>query len=190
VVQTLDYYPFGASRINTSTGGADSARKYIGQFSDASNLDYLNARYYDSSRGQFISQDPVFWGDPKEQDLRNPQSLNSYAYANDNPITGKDPSGRQVAQSVGLALAAIVLILSYISTVLLPHLGSINYGPVSNSSGQIVQTLPDSHPASTGSSFGQTFAPLINVSASGRAQSGVSVTPVNSNSVDKHKSFK
>jgi YD repeat-containing protein len=53
VVQTLDYYPYGATRINTSTGGADSARKYIGQFSDQSNLDYLQARYYDSARGQF-----------------------------------------------------------------------------------------------------------------------------------------
>jgi len=32
VVQTLDYYPFGATRISTNVGGADSARKYIGQF--------------------------------------------------------------------------------------------------------------------------------------------------------------
>jgi RHS repeat-associated protein len=76
VVQTLDYYPFGTSRISTSTGGADSARKYIGQFSDPSSLDYLNARYYDGSRGQFLSQDPVFLGDPKKQDLMNPQDLN------------------------------------------------------------------------------------------------------------------
>src|SRR5215472_9952585 len=65
VVQTLDYYPYGAARISTSVGGADSARKYIGQFADQSSLDYLNARYYDSARGQFVSEDPVFWGDPK-----------------------------------------------------------------------------------------------------------------------------
>jgi RHS repeat-associated protein len=58
-------------------------------------LDYLQARYYDSARGQFLTQDPVFLGDPKQQDLGNPQSLNSYSYANDNPITGKDPDGRQ-----------------------------------------------------------------------------------------------
>jgi RHS repeat-associated protein len=61
VVQTLDFYPYGATRISSSVGGADSARKYIGQFADTSNLDYLNARYYESTRGQFISQDPVFW---------------------------------------------------------------------------------------------------------------------------------
>src|SRR5258708_8485486 len=32
VVQTLDYYPYGPTRISTSVAGADSARKYIGQF--------------------------------------------------------------------------------------------------------------------------------------------------------------
>jgi hypothetical protein len=36
VVQTLDYYPYGGVRINSSTGGADSARKYINRFADQS----------------------------------------------------------------------------------------------------------------------------------------------------------
>src|SRR5580704_11888677 len=49
VVQTLDYYPYGATRISTNTGGADSARKYVNRFADQTNLDYLNARYYDAS---------------------------------------------------------------------------------------------------------------------------------------------
>jgi RHS repeat-associated protein len=172
VVQTLDYYPYGATRISSNVGGTNSSRKFIGQFADQSNLDYLNARYYDPSRGQFISQDPVFLGDPKDQLLANPQSLNSYSYANDNPITSKDPSGRQVAQSVSLALAAIALILSYIATVVLPHLGSISYGSIDGSSGQIVQTLPASHPAQ------QTFSPLIYTGSSGGVQPGVSVTPL------------
>jgi RHS repeat-associated protein len=105
VVQTLDYYPYGATRISSSVGGADSARKYIGQFADISGLDYLNARYYESARGQFISQDPVFWEIGLSKDgknaLTNPQALNSYAYANDNPIVGKDPSGRQCALCAG-----------------------------------------------------------------------------------------
>jgi RHS repeat-associated protein len=91
VVQTLDYYPHGSTRISTNSGGADSARKYIGQFADQSNLDYLQARYYDSSRGQFLTQDPVFVGDPRAQNLADPLSLNAYSYAEDNPITKKDP---------------------------------------------------------------------------------------------------
>jgi RHS repeat-associated protein len=103
VVQTLDYYPYGATRISTNIGGADSARKYINRFADQSNLDYLNARYYDPARGQFVTEDPVFWS--TKQNLANPQSLNSYSYANDNPISGKDPDDRQ---SASIILAAIL----------------------------------------------------------------------------------
>src|SRR5215471_1256050 len=115
VVQTLDYYPYGATRISTNTGGTDSARKYIGQFADASNLDYLNARYYDSARGEFLTEDPVFWalGNPSQLQqltqqsqtrlLMDPQQMNSYSYANDNPITKKDPSGLSIWESIYLA---------------------------------------------------------------------------------------
>jgi RHS repeat-associated protein len=92
VVQTLDFYPYGATRISSATS-TNERRKYIGQFIDDSMLSYFNARYYDSARGQFLSQDPVSLGDPKQQNLQNPQSLNSYSYADDNPITGKDPDG-------------------------------------------------------------------------------------------------
>jgi RHS repeat-associated protein len=55
---------------------------------------FLNARYYNSAQGQFLSEDPVFLGDPKSQVLTDPQSLNSYSYANDNPIVKSDPTGR------------------------------------------------------------------------------------------------
>jgi RHS repeat-associated protein len=54
----------------------------------------MQARYQNSSRGQFISEDPVFLGDPRQQVLTDPQSQNSYSYANDNPITKSDPSGK------------------------------------------------------------------------------------------------
>jgi len=90
LVQTLDYFPYGATRVSTATS-TNEKRKYIGQFTDDnSGLSYLNARYYDSGRGQFLSQDPVFWA---KQNLSDPQSINVYSYALDNPITRKDPSG-------------------------------------------------------------------------------------------------
>src|SRR5207249_4256731 len=98
VVQTLDYYPYGATRINS--GQNSESRQYIGQFSDQSGLLYLQARYEDPQRGQFISQDPVFWEIGLTKDgmraLANPQYVNAYAYSSDNPITNKDPNGRQV----------------------------------------------------------------------------------------------
>jgi hypothetical protein len=61
----------------------------------------VNARYYDSARGQFLSEDPVFLalGNPSQvqqlskQDqkrfLMDPQQMNSYNYAIDNPMKNK-----------------------------------------------------------------------------------------------------
>jgi RHS repeat-associated protein len=60
LVQTLSYFPYVSLRITSATS-TNERRKYIGQFSDDSGLSYLNARYYDSGRGQFTSEDPVFW---------------------------------------------------------------------------------------------------------------------------------
>jgi RHS repeat-associated protein len=93
VVQTLDYYPYGSTRISTATSTRER-RQYIGQFADDSSLSYLNARYYEGSRGQFLSQDPIFLGDPKQQTLQDPQSLNVYSFSEDNPITKSDPNGK------------------------------------------------------------------------------------------------
>ena len=75
----------------------------------------LNARYYSSDRGQFLSEDPTFLavGNPSQlqqvskQDQRrflmDPQQMNSYSYGRDNPITNKDPEGNQFAPPIGLA---------------------------------------------------------------------------------------
>ena len=38
----------------------------------------------------------MFLGDPKKQDLQNPQNLNSYSYATNNPIVKSDPNGKCV----------------------------------------------------------------------------------------------
>ncbi|MEO6536599.1 MAG: SpvB/TcaC N-terminal domain-containing protein [Candidatus Paceibacterota bacterium] len=102
--ETTDYYPYGALRIDT--GSPLEQRKYIGQQYDGSTgLNYLNARYQDPARGQFLSEDPTFLaiGDPQKLKslagidqatvLSDPQSLNSYSYARDNPITKSDPTG-------------------------------------------------------------------------------------------------
>jgi RHS repeat-associated protein len=91
LAETLDYYPFGDQRI--SSGSYTGQRQYIGQLYDAdTDLDYLNARYYKSDIGRFISQDPVFWNLSQEL-LSDPQQQNSYSYARNNPIVMKDPSG-------------------------------------------------------------------------------------------------
>ena len=58
-----------------------------GQRRDDTGLLYDNARYYDPSRGQFVSSDSMV------ADLSNPATLNRYAYAFNNPLRYTDPSG-------------------------------------------------------------------------------------------------
>jgi RHS repeat-associated protein len=49
-------------------------------------LIHLGARDYDPATGRFISVDP-------ELDASDPQQLNGYSYADDNPVTNSDPTG-------------------------------------------------------------------------------------------------
>lgn len=46
----------------------------------------MGARKYDPTTGRFISADPVF-------QAGNPQAISGYAYANNNPVDGTDPTG-------------------------------------------------------------------------------------------------
>ena len=63
VTQTLDYYPYGSQRI--ATGSFSEQRRFIGEEFDGDiEFSYLNARYYQGSRGQFMSQDPASRDDP------------------------------------------------------------------------------------------------------------------------------
>jgi RHS repeat-associated protein len=61
---------------------------YTGAVMDPSGLIYLQARYYDPQLGRFLSTDP---NDPDPQTGTN---FNRYAYAEDDPYTRIDRSGR------------------------------------------------------------------------------------------------
>jgi RHS repeat-associated protein len=146
VVQTLDFYPCGSTRISVATS-TNEKRQFIGQFTDDSALSYLNARFYDSSRGQFLSQDPIFQqlGSPDAQNmakrplqqiLSDPQALNSYSYAEDNPISIKDPSGL-MSQQTQSTLNAIVPLLgqlvNLLSQIVVQLGGGGSHNPISAS---------------------------------------------------------
>jgi RHS repeat-associated protein len=97
VVQTLDYYPYGSQRI--ATGSSSEQRQFIGEEYDGdTEFSYLNARYYEGSRGQFMSQDPavVTFDGKDKQLLFDPQQLNSYSYARNNPLILLDAGGEKV----------------------------------------------------------------------------------------------
>jgi RHS repeat-associated protein len=81
--QQLDEFGFTSQRRNPSTA-------VTGQ--DSAGLIYMNARFYDATLGRFISPDTVI------PEPNNPQSLNRYTYARNNPISYSDPTGHD-AQS-------------------------------------------------------------------------------------------
>jgi len=101
IVEATDYKPFG--EILSPTSGQPPAahghveqRKFTGHEHDAdTGYTYANARYLDTEAGRFLSQDPAFWSIPIEL-LADPQQMNSYAYARNNPLILVDRSGEKV----------------------------------------------------------------------------------------------
>ena len=65
-----------------------------------------------------MSEDPTFWS--LKMTLNNPQSLNSYSYADDNPITKSDPEGlvATIAQKIQVLQAQIKILQGIISLYL------------------------------------------------------------------------
>lgn len=98
VISRHDYMPFG-EEIFAGTGGRTSGqgfggteslrKKFTGYERDSeTGLDFAKARYYASTNGRFNSPDVA------GPDLTNPQTLNKYRYALNNPLLYVDPSGR------------------------------------------------------------------------------------------------
>lgn len=80
------YLPFGEER-GSGTGTLPTTYTFTGQRADATGLMYYIARYYDPYLNQFIQPDTIVpnWSDP--------QTLNRYTYANNDPVNRIDPSG-------------------------------------------------------------------------------------------------
>lgn len=92
---TVDAYtswPYGA---NLDHQGIVSNDHFTDKDHDsATGQDYFGARYYNPGAGRFLTPDSL--ADSDERNLRNPQDLNLYAYAWNNPVTLTDPSGHDV----------------------------------------------------------------------------------------------
>ncbi len=86
VAATYRYDAFG--NLLQQTGDADNNITYAGyQYDEETGLYYLNARYYNSNTGRFLTED-TYRG--RQQD---PLSLHRYTYCHYNPIRYVDPSG-------------------------------------------------------------------------------------------------
>ncbi len=85
--------PFGAniSGESLNLAGSTTKKRFTSyDRSDTTKLDYANNRHFSSAQGRFTQVDPIGMG---ATSLSNPQSLNLYAYCNNDPINFIDPSG-------------------------------------------------------------------------------------------------
>jgi RHS repeat-associated protein len=76
--------PYGEPRGTNPTWL--NPRGFVNGTIDNTGLTHEGAREYDPGLGRFISADPLF-------DSKDPQSWQSYAYADNNPTSGSDPTG-------------------------------------------------------------------------------------------------
>jgi RHS repeat-associated protein len=103
--EVSDYYPYGSLRLDDQAGSFTEQRKFTGhEYDSGVGLTYMGARHYDGTRGQFLAQDPAFLavGSPALEQIVNrklqgylsdPQGLNSYSYARNNPLRLIDEDG-------------------------------------------------------------------------------------------------
>jgi RHS repeat-associated protein len=86
---TRRYYdPYGNTRGTPATDFPAGEKGFVGGADDpATGLTDLGAREYQPQTGSFISTDPLL-------NPYDPQDLNAYTYATDNPTTLSDPTGQ------------------------------------------------------------------------------------------------
>lgn len=108
LLEETAFYPFGEPRnqFKTSKGEATLPNPYL--FSqkerDAeSGLQYFEARYLAATLARFNRVDPMVENPPDEA-IADPQLLNAYSYARNNPLVLVDPDGRFVRTRAGKVL--------------------------------------------------------------------------------------
>lgn len=85
LVDRYVYTPFGEAAAGT-TGTVAQPLRFMGrEWDDATGMYYVRARWYDPHLGRFASEDPI--------GLRG--GINTYAYAGNDPVNLRDPSGLQ-----------------------------------------------------------------------------------------------
>jgi RHS repeat-associated protein len=108
VTSRRDFMPFGeeiglntaqtVGRSNSQYNATDNIRqKFTGYEKDKeTDLDYAQARYYNSQHGRFTAVDPLLASGKSS----NPQSFNRYAYTMNQPTTKTDSTGLQIGDCV------------------------------------------------------------------------------------------
>ncbi len=96
-VAELRYKAFGETRTPENAGTTPTLRRYTGQLQVDDGLYYYGARFYDSALGRFIQPDSII---PQPG---SPLAWDRYAYINNNPVNGIDPTGHWVESLLDIA---------------------------------------------------------------------------------------
>jgi RHS repeat-associated protein len=90
VMARHDYQPFGEEISRTGYGSDEIRKQFTGYERDKeTNLDFAQARYFNSGLGRFSSPDDFL----NDTHVSDPQSWNLYVYVRNNPLRFVDPSG-------------------------------------------------------------------------------------------------
>jgi len=100
LVERSSYFPFGLSL----EGGKVSPYGFTGQEQDTIGLYYYGSRYYDPFLGQFLQPDSML------PDIYDPQQLNRYSYARNNPLKYTDPDGHEPLTITAVVLAVLFIV--------------------------------------------------------------------------------
>ena len=90
LLQTMDYYPFGAQFCDGTTDSNVQSRKYNGkELDEIGGLDWLHygARMMEPEWGRFTTPDPM---------AEKYYDTSLYAYCANNPLNNNDPDGNQI----------------------------------------------------------------------------------------------
>jgi RHS repeat-associated protein len=96
VISRRDFMPFGEEIARINSGSDAIRKKFTGYEKDLeTNLDFAEARMYQTKHGRFTAVDPLM----ASASPGNPQTFNRYSYTGNNPVNYTDPSGLDVCES-------------------------------------------------------------------------------------------
>lgn len=150
--ELMDYYPYGSPRLDEKAGNFNEKRKFAGhEYDSDTGLFYMVARYYDGGVGRFTSQDPAFWDSSHlSQQLIDPQSWNSYAYARNNPMRYVDLDGLFWNELWNAAKDAVMEVAGYTNAVVSNAFFGLGRHESENPAYQSGQTTGDQHSIAIG----------------------------------------
>jgi RHS repeat-associated protein len=121
IAELNDYYPFGSLRFNEQNSYSNR-KKFTGhEFDTSTGLSYMESRQQNGNQGRFLSQDPAFLSVGNEKELNkksdldswkylaDPQGLNSYSYARNNPLNRIDKTGNYFETIFDIAMFSLSL---------------------------------------------------------------------------------